>query len=318
MFRKFIHKILLSDLFEKLKRKLIDHPKIIGKVVSGENLIIREGTTIIVPNGSQLKIGNNCYIGKDVEIGVTSSITLGDNVSLQDRNVILGDVEIQSYCLFAPNVYISSGRHYYNLIPHWNIKDQDAFVSNDSTLKRDHSKKVIIEEDCWLGINVVIMSGVKLSKGCVIGSNSVVTKNSEPYTILGGSPAKVIKKRLEFNPPYKVDANKEEHLPYLYKGFYTNVKERSLSIKQHQGIRIKNNFSIALKNGQKINLTLKSNNGFFLINYQNQTKKFTSELETITFNCSDSYEKEWNIHDFCIERASENVTDVFFCEAFIS
>lgn len=54
---------------------------------------------------------------------------------------------------------------------------------------------IIIEDDVWIGTRVVILPGVKIGKGSVIGANSLVTKDVEPYSIMGGIPAKYIRKR---------------------------------------------------------------------------------------------------------------------------
>ena len=54
---------------------------------------------------------------------------------------------------------------------------------------------IIVENDVWIGMNVMIMSGVKIGSGSVIGAGSVISKDVEPYSIVVGNPAKVIKKR---------------------------------------------------------------------------------------------------------------------------
>lgn len=56
---------------------------------------------------------------------------------------------------------------------------------------------VIIGNDVWIGCNAIILSGVKIMDGAVIGAGSVVTKDVEPYTIVAGNPAKVIRKRFD-------------------------------------------------------------------------------------------------------------------------
>ena len=58
----------------------------------------------------------------------------------------------------------------------------------------DH-KPIIIEHDVWIGAHSIILPGVKLGKGCVIGANSVVTRDTEEYSINVGSPAKLISYR---------------------------------------------------------------------------------------------------------------------------
>lgn len=54
---------------------------------------------------------------------------------------------------------------------------------------------IIIGNDVWIGYNATIMAGVNIGDGAIIAANATVTKDVEPYTIVGGNPAKVIKKR---------------------------------------------------------------------------------------------------------------------------
>ncbi|HLU90186.1 MAG TPA: DapH/DapD/GlmU-related protein, partial [Cyclobacteriaceae bacterium] len=58
---------------------------------------------------------------------------------------------------------------------------------------------IIIEDDVWITMNCMIMKGVKIGKGAVIAAGAVVTRDVEPYTVVGGVPAKLIK-RLEISP----------------------------------------------------------------------------------------------------------------------
>lgn len=54
---------------------------------------------------------------------------------------------------------------------------------------------IVIGNDVWIGYNATIMAGVKIGDGAIIGTNSTVTKDVEPYAIVGGNPASLIKKR---------------------------------------------------------------------------------------------------------------------------
>ncbi len=56
---------------------------------------------------------------------------------------------------------------------------------------------VEIGNDCWIGSNVLIRGGIKIGDGAVVGMGAVVTKDVEPYSVVGGVPARVIKKRFE-------------------------------------------------------------------------------------------------------------------------
>ncbi len=56
---------------------------------------------------------------------------------------------------------------------------------------------IVIGNDVWIGNSVTIMQGVKIGDGAIIGTNALVSKDVEPYTIVGGNPAKVIRKRFD-------------------------------------------------------------------------------------------------------------------------
>jgi virginiamycin A acetyltransferase len=65
----------------------------------------------------------------------------------------------------------------------------------DITKAWDNKGDIVIGNDVWIGYEAVIMPGVKIGDGAIIGTRAVVTKDVPPYTIVGGVPAKVIKKR---------------------------------------------------------------------------------------------------------------------------
>ena len=55
----------------------------------------------------------------------------------------------------------------------------------------------MVEDDVWIGANVIVLTGVIISKGSVIAAGSIVTKNVEPYSIVAGVPAKKISSRIQ-------------------------------------------------------------------------------------------------------------------------
>ena len=75
-------------------------------------------------------------------------------------------------------------------IPGWDAKRP---IDKDCPYKGD----TVIGNDVWIGEKVTILPGVHIGDGAIIGACSVVTKNVEPYTIVGGNPAKVIRKRFD-------------------------------------------------------------------------------------------------------------------------
>lgn len=71
----------------------------------------------------------------------------------------------------------------------WGLKREDV------TDSWDNKGDIVIGNDVWIGYEAVIMSGVTIGDGAVIGTRAVVTKDVPPYTIVGGVPAKTIRKR---------------------------------------------------------------------------------------------------------------------------
>lgn len=129
---------------------------------------------------------------KDYEVGRG---TYGTPTVLRygsDSKLIIG-----AFCSISKNVTIFlGGNHRIDWIstyPFYMYFGEKYFIENCSTSNGD----VIIGNDVWLGFGSTIMSGVKISDGSVIGANSVVTTNVEPYSIVGGNPARLIKKRFD-------------------------------------------------------------------------------------------------------------------------
>lgn len=59
-----------------------------------------------------------------------------------------------------------------------------------------HVNPTIIEDDCWIGAGVIMTSGRRVAQGAIIAAGSVLTKNFDEYSIVGGNPAKLIRRRV--------------------------------------------------------------------------------------------------------------------------
>lgn len=128
------------------------------------------------------------HIDKTVYFGGKSSISK-DFVAERYSYIgpgckIYPKVKVGAFTMLANNVSIIGGDHRYNIV------GLPMILAG-----RDVILETIIGSDCWIGANSIIMSGVKISDGCVIAAGSVVTKDTEPYYIYGGVPAKKIKPR---------------------------------------------------------------------------------------------------------------------------
>lgn len=260
-----------------------------GNFVFGAGCSVGVGANIIIPEGSTLSIGDDCYIGRYVELGSGGTIRIGSHTSLQDRCIFLGDVTLGRYCVVAPNVYISSGRHYFDRQPTALIKDQDRLVLKNMLSISAHSKTVTVEDDCWLGINVVVMAGVRIGKGAVVGANSVVTKDVAPYTVVAGMPAKELKKRLDFVPPQRIHYANQIDWPYFYSGF--EMSQTSLDkYSADEGIAALNEFALCLdaSSGESIHLVVKciGSQKCGLI-FAGQKKEILNQFQHIVFACDE-------------------------------
>lgn len=141
----------------------------------------------------EVKIFHGVYIHSEsqVNIGRFSSIN-GPNTSIYCS---LNHVKIGSFCSIARDVTMQEYNHNFNHISTYYMGN----ILGHSSFKNDiiSNGPIIIESDVWIGAKSVILSGTTIGQGSVIGANSVVKGNIPPYSIVAGSPAKVLRKRFE-------------------------------------------------------------------------------------------------------------------------
>lgn len=129
------------------------------------------------------------HCGKNVNIEkgarICSGISLGDNSGIGENAWLLSDgITIGNDVMMGPDCMMFTSNHRTdNLdIPMWHQGFTEV-------------KPIVIEDDVWIGARVIILQGVTIGRGSIIAAGSVVTKDVEPYSIVGGNPAKLIKKR---------------------------------------------------------------------------------------------------------------------------
>lgn len=119
---------------------------------------------------SKLILGKNSHIGPfSVIFTGTYGITIGENV------------------MIAPHCCFAEGSHEYR-----NLDVPMLWAGNFS------NGPIILEDDVWIGANCTILHNVRIGNGSIIGAGSVVTRDVEPYSIMGGVPARKIKSRLDY------------------------------------------------------------------------------------------------------------------------
>ncbi|MCG3710615.1 acyltransferase [Aliarcobacter butzleri] len=133
-----------------------------GEITIGDNSYIGGGTTLISRN--HISIGN--------------SVTIAWGCTIYDHNSHSLDYRERQKDIKRQNYDYRNGRNFI-YSKDWNVVK---------------SKPIIIEDNAWIGFDSVILAGVTIGEGAVVGARSVVRQNVEPWTVVAGNPAVVIKR----------------------------------------------------------------------------------------------------------------------------
>jgi len=130
--------------------------------------------------------GRNLRVASGVKIGNVKNVSIGDDCYLGDG--------VQ---LYAWNETITIGNHVLIAAGAQMITRKHGFSDLQSPISEQGytNAPIVIEDDVWIGFQAIILSGVTIGKGSIVGAGAVVTKSIEPYSIVGGVPAKLIRKR---------------------------------------------------------------------------------------------------------------------------
>ena len=183
---KLVMKRVLKKLFYMVETKNLSqgHLTIIG-ISSGIDNVEFEGE-----NGINY---NSEFFG---------NIRVGYATTLGFHNAFHGDITIGRYCQFGANVAVMSNNHPTHTL--------STYINNrlfsGELMQLVKKGKVIIGHDVWVGHGAIILGNVHIGNGAIIAAGAVVTKDVPPYCIVGGVPAKIIKKRFNDNIIQQVEA----------------------------------------------------------------------------------------------------------------
>ena len=123
--------------------------------------------------------GKNAFIRNNCSFYGEERISIGDNTKIGENTVIyaLAPITIGRYVLISPNVTIISGEHRTDLIGEFM-----GAINNDQRLPENDSP-IVIEDDVWIGANVIILKGVTIGRGSIIHAGQIITKSVKPYTM---------------------------------------------------------------------------------------------------------------------------------------
>lgn len=133
------------------------------------------------------KIGKKVMIRSGNEIG---NIAIGDFSYISGPRSYIEDAIIGKYCSIARQVVIGVSGHNYNWVTTSPIITSAKYGFINKDVPEPQKGIPIIGNDVWVGMNVIIMRGVKIGDGAVIAAGSIVTSDVLPYSIVAGIPAK--------------------------------------------------------------------------------------------------------------------------------
>lgn len=160
---QFIHRLSNWPRWDIIKKVRGWHHRALMQR-AGKNLRLGENTRLANP--VNIVVGDNCYLGDGVQLYAWKErITIGNQV------------------LIAAGARMITRKH--------GFADVDLPMAEQGYT---HAP-IVIEDDVWIGFNAIILPGVTIGKGSIVGAGAVVTKSIEPYSIVGGVPARLIRKR---------------------------------------------------------------------------------------------------------------------------
>lgn len=172
--------------------------RIFGKILAintsniqvGNNVSTHKTSIISVSDGGTVIIGNSCSLAQNVILNASGSnqIVLGEDTTFYGNVLISGAVQVGKGVLFANNINVLSSTHC--------INGRKPIRELDKEYIKEHGSlptyPISIGDNCWIGLNAVILPGTKIGHGCVVAAGAIVRGEFPDFSIIGGVPAKII------------------------------------------------------------------------------------------------------------------------------
>ena len=133
-----------------------------GRLEVGEHTLFEPDVWLTISEGGRIRIGQGTFLNIGVMVAATDLVEIGD------------------HCMFANGCFVTDSNHRFD--------DPDKPITWQGFTSKGPTR---VGDNVWCGANVVITSGVTVGERCVIGANSVVTRDLPPFSIAAGSPARV-------------------------------------------------------------------------------------------------------------------------------
>jgi galactoside O-acetyltransferase len=199
-----------SALISALKKVVFPKVDVVKKYASHleiGNSIMMPGFNLDLRNPVRekkyLKLGNDCMINCSfVFESEDGEVSIGDRVFLGGGTVIC-----RSRIEFGNDIFVAWGGYFYDHDSHsldyrqrhldMSRQLEDYRSGRNFILNKDWSdvasKPIVIQDNVWIGMHCIILKGITIGEGAIVGAGSIVTKDVEPWTVVAGNPAKIIK-----------------------------------------------------------------------------------------------------------------------------
>lgn len=135
-------------------------------ITIGKNFVSMGNLYLYANGDGEINIGDNCDVNTNVQLGAG-----------------YGKIDIGNDVMIASNVVLRAANH--------------GIERNEIAMKYQAAERgvIVIENDVWIGSNAVILANVTIATGTVVAAGAVVTKSTDPYSIVAGIPARKIRER---------------------------------------------------------------------------------------------------------------------------
>ena len=186
----------------------------------------------------QIQLPNSVY---PRNVHVEEFVRIQDHVRLIAS--IEGKLVVKKYSSIGAGTVIIPGNH----VPTVGLPQYLSYLGIN-----DKNNVLVVEEDCWVGAECILLSKCRIGRGAVIGAGSIVTKSIPPYAVATGSPAKIVAVRFSIEQILKheqilyppAERFSQEDLEKLFEAYYSNLKVIGID-------KLENQDEVCLKNEKK-------------------------------------------------------------------
>lgn len=175
-------------------RLMFAHYKKYKLLKEHKNKNLKAELFVIIDNST---IGNNIFFGSEVQF---RNSVIGDYSYINSKTFV-NYTRIGKFCSIGFAVQFGLGKHPTNLIsthPIFYAINKPFNTFSDKNHFKEF-QEIVLGNDVWIGSKSIIMDGVTIGNGAIVAAGSIVTKDVQPYEVVGGVPAKHIKYRLDEN-----------------------------------------------------------------------------------------------------------------------